>query len=334
MEYSINDQQKVYNNSISDLNSPMDIFKLKFADEDTKSKYVDHELPDDIESIFETALDCALSAGELITKYINDTVSKSQSIITKMSKQDFATQFDKRTENLIISKIKENFPSHEIIAEESTLEDDEFAFKDQVTWIIDPIDGTTNFLHGQNNVGICIGIKYKKKSILGIVYIPLWRELFFAVHGKGAYIMDLNNNNKIDRTHTNSKYGVISTRDDLTSAICLLESGYHRHEAHIKLFSNIVSELLCKYKVRGIRMFGCCSVHMCMIACGRGDIFFETGNLKPWDMVAGEVIVNEAGGYLSLANGDEFDCTKKQILCCQSRDTAELMVDLDILTQS
>ena len=348
----INTRKDSFNNNDHFLQSPMDIFntntnrsrypeidtnEIKQSDDNSKTDNNSYDLPQDIEQIFETGIDAIICAGELIEKYINDTVSKSQSLITKMSKSDFATQFDKRTENLIIQKIKEKFPTHEIIAEESDLSGDDYSFKDKVTWIIDPIDGTTNFLHGQNNVGICIGIKYKTKSILGIVYIPLWRELFFAVRGKGAYIMYKDNisaKDKIERIYTNKRYQTIEIIDDLSNAMCLLESGYHRHEKHCKLFSNIVFELLCKYKVRALRMFGSCSVHMCMIACGRGDIFFETGNLKPWDMVAGEVIVEEAGGHLLLSNGDPFVCTKKEVLCCQSRETAKLMVGLDILTHS
>ena len=328
----------------SQLQSPMDIFKQIPSDIDTNetkqnninpNKY-DYELPTGITQIFEVALDAIIVAGELITTYIHDTAGKAQSLVTKMSKSDFQTQFDKRTENLIISKIKEKFPNHEIIAEESD-DGSEIKFKDEVTWIIDPIDGTTNFLHGQNNVGICIGIKYKKKSILGLVYIPLWKELFFAVKGLGAYIMYKDGNSdidKIERIYTNKKYSHIQDIDGLSNAMCILESGYYRHEKHCKLFSNIIFELLFKYKVRAIRMFGSCSVHMCMIACGRADIFFETGNLKPWDMVAGQVIVEEAGGYCLLANGDPFVCTKKEVLCCQSEETAKVMVDINILTQS
>eukprot|EP00484_Ammonia_sp_Unknown_P021875 CAMPEP_0197031478 /NCGR_PEP_ID=MMETSP1384-20130603/10477_1 /TAXON_ID=29189 /ORGANISM="Ammonia sp." /LENGTH=91 /DNA_ID=CAMNT_0042461011 /DNA_START=204 /DNA_END=476 /DNA_ORIENTATION=+ len=91
-----------------------------------------------------------------------------------MTKADFQTQFDSRTEKLIITKILDAFPSHNIIAEESS-DTDHFEFsRNGFDWIIDPIDGTTNFLHGHNNVGICIGLKYKTQSILGIVFIPIW----------------------------------------------------------------------------------------------------------------------------------------------------------------
>eukprot|EP01084_Bolivina_argentea_P217257 368912_1 len=325
------DEKYQQNEESNKISSPYDIFTNKNKDEDKC-------LPKEIEECFKTGLEATLEAGELISKYINDTASKSQSLITKMTKSDFQTQFDTRTEKLIVAKIKSKFPSHNIIAEESA-NNDETIFSDNVTWIIDPIDGTTNFLHGHNNVAICIGIKYKKISVLGIVYIPIWNELYFAVKGKGAYIMlnanasKINEKNacNIEQIFTRSKHAKISKVNELESAMVLLESGYKRDDKHCKLFSNIIYELLYKYKIRGIRMFGCCSVHMCCIASGRADVFFETGNLKPWDMVAGQVIVNEAGGYMLLPNGDAFICTKGEILCCQSKETAELLINLNIL---
>eukprot|EP00483_Globobulimina_turgida_P006941 UN06955 len=130
------------------------------------------------------------------------------------------------------------------------------------------------------------------------------------------------NNCKIERIFTNKSNTRIETVNDLESAMVLLEPGFKRDDKHCKFFSNLIYELLYRYKVRGIRMFGVCSVHMCCIASGRADIFFETGNLKPWDMVAGQVIVSEAGGHMLLANGEPFICTKGQILCCQSKETA------------
>merc|ERR1719229_2180620 len=280
MNYSVEQQAEMKidssdddRDSITSISSPFHIFDNNCQDD---GKY----LPKEIETCFKVGIEAALEAGQLIETFINDTQSKSQSKITK------------------------NFPFHNIIAEESTNKD-EFIFSDNVTWIIDPIDGTTNFLHGHNNVGICIGIKYKKVSVLGIVYIPIWNELYFAVKGKGSYMMSnankfdiynslSNNMCPIERIFTNKKHTKISEQTDLESAMFLLESGYKRDEKHCKFFGGLVSKLLSEYKVRAIRMFGCCSVHMCCIASGRADVFFETGNLKPWDMVAGQVIVNEA----------------------------------------
>lgn len=148
-------------------------------------------------------------------------------------------------------------------------------------WIIDPLDGTVNYLHGVANFAISIGLQYKKEIISGVIYAPALKEMFVAQKGKGAYL----NNKKIN----------VSKIKEMVRALPVTGFPYYVKENSdrvIKNFKNIMLE------TQGLRRFGAASIDLAYVACGRFDFFWEEG-LKPWDVAAGVVILKEAGGKIT-----------------------------------
>jgi myo-inositol-1(or 4)-monophosphatase len=201
----------------------------------------------------------------------------------KKSHSDLVTAVDQQIEEFLVKCISDKYPKHGILGEEGvyegTLED-----KDTV-WVIDPIDGTTNFIHGFPYYGISVAVVRKGIGIVGVIYNPETDELFFAEAGKGAYV----NGKRISLEHK------LKLRDSLISTTMFWEN----HETKTTLHPSIV-EL---YKEsRGIRMVGGAAVSLCEVAMGRLNAYIMP-NLNAWDYAAGAVILKEAGGSLSKVNG-------------------------------
>jgi len=292
-------------------------------------------LPSNIDEYFRVSLKAALEAGDLVKKYIYDFDAKNAALQTKSTSADLVTLIDKKSEDLILGYIKKYFPNDGIIAEEEYSagnNNNEYKIDDDVpTWCIDPIDGTTNFFYGIPNVAICIGLRYKGKSILGIVHCPMINETFYGVYGNGSYrFKDGNISKKILlKTHGN----VVSENKDvnqLSNLLVLTEVGYDRSDKISDSFGNRITDLLKKEKVRGVRCLGSCAINMCFVASGKADIFYEGIDAergpKPWDFTAPEVIVEEAGGYITQTNGKKFDCTQGTIICAASKELNEIFV--------
>eukprot|EP00483_Globobulimina_turgida_P008468 UN08485 len=160
-------------------------------------------LPKEIDEYFSVAMEAALAAGETIKKFINDKQSKSKSMVTKSTHADIVTQIDKQCENIILSKICSAFPSHKIIAEESCKDPNNHNITNDATWFVDPIDGTTNFVHGMPIVAVSIGLRINKIPILGIVHCPVLGETFHAILSRGSFMIN-HKTNKTNKLQTNS----------------------------------------------------------------------------------------------------------------------------------
>lgn len=242
----------------------------------------------------------AEKAGELILKE-----SKKQLKISKKGKNDLVTDADKAAEALIVKSIKIKYPDHGILAEESMSK----ATKNELTnaeyiWIIDPIDGTTNFAHGLLQYTISIAIFQKKSAkssknfdylegeiIAGVVYAPALDELFYAEKGKGAYFKK--SYSKAEKIH-------ISKISKLSES--LMATGFPTDHRELSLlFFNEMTK-----RCQGIRRLGSASLDLCYVAAGIFDGFWEFG-LKPWDIAAGALIVSEAGGKITDTNGKMLD---------------------------
>jgi len=222
----------------------------------------------------------ARSAGNIIVRSLErlDVIQ-----MTEKSKNDFVTEIDKQSEKIIIEAIRKTYPNHAILAEESG----EIAGAAEVTWIIDPLDGTTNFIHGFPHFCISIAIKNKDRVDHGLIFDPIRQETFTASRGGGAQL-----NNKRMR---------VSQRTSLQNA--LLGTGFpHRGTEHFQIYIKTLQTLM--QQASGIRRAGAAALDLAYVAAGRLDGFWEMG-LGPWDMAAGALMIQEAGGMASDFHGGE-----------------------------
>jgi myo-inositol-1(or 4)-monophosphatase len=210
---------------------------------------------------------------------------------------DLVTESDELSQKLIINRINKLYPEHHILAEEDFFKPNN---KDQLTWIIDPIDGTTNYAHGFPYFSVSIAITYNKIPIIGAVYNPILKELFFAVKDKGAFL----NNTQI----------FCSKPSNLSNSLLGTGFPYDRNE-HPK--NNIYNFNKLILKCQGIRRAGSASLDICSVACGRLDGFWEL-KLHPWDIAAAALIASEAGAKtksLSANENKKFYAADLNIYC-------------------
>jgi len=219
------------------------------------------------------AIRAARNAGDFIQR---SSENVSQLTINKKSQNDFVTEVDRMAEQEIIQVIKHAYPDHAILAEESG----EHKGNDY-TWVIDPLDGTTNFLHGYPQYAVSIALKHKGKTEVGVVYDPLRDDLFTAEKGGGATL----NNRRIR----------VSKQSDLS--VALIGTGFpFKYPQHLDAYMGMFKTLT--PKTAGIRRAGSAALDLAYLAAGRLDGFWEIG-LKEWDMAAGILLVQEAGGVVT-----------------------------------
>ncbi|MDZ7841491.1 MAG: inositol monophosphatase family protein [Gammaproteobacteria bacterium] len=228
-----------------------------------------------------TAVKAARRAGKTIVRYFDrgDTLS-----VGSKGFNDFVTEVDRAAESDIMEVLRNAYPEHGILAEESG----EHTGNDY-QWIIDPLDGTTNFLHGFPQCAVSIALRHKSRLEQAVVFDPLRDELFTASAGDGA--------------HLNSRRIRVSRTRKLDQS--LLGTGFpFRSMEHLDSALQTMKELL--PRTSGIRRPGAAALDLAYVACGRFDGFWETG-LKPWDLAAGCLLIREAGGLVSdLGNGNDF----------------------------
>ncbi|MFB6465749.1 inositol monophosphatase family protein [Cytobacillus sp. Hz8] len=221
-------------------------------------------------------------AGEEIKKSFNQTLN----IETKSNRNDLVTNIDKQTEQFFIKKIKAAFPDHNILGEEGF--GDNIESLEGITWIIDPIDGTMNFIHQQRNFAISIGIYENGIGKIGLIYDVIHDELYHAMKGKGAY---LNHRELSPLKEVNVNEAVISL--NVTWVI-----------QNNKIDPSILSRLA--HDVRGTRSYGSAALELASIAAGRMDAYI-TLRLSPWDFAAGIVLLEEVGGIVTNLHGEPLN---------------------------
>ena len=244
-------------------------------------------------------LDIAISIAKEVGQYIKSHVEGSYKIEEKSSMFDLVTDIDRKAEELIRRKIKEFNPTHKIIGEEGIGKGDKLSILDDhhgYVWIVDPIDGTLNFIHRLHGFTVSIALMYRKEIILGVVYDPCLDEIFWAEKGKGSY----RNNNRL----TVSEIGDISKG--------MLSTGFPSdiHGARAKVMEGISRfSPICS----NIRSYGSAVLHLAYVASGRLEGFWEYG-LNVWDIAAGYLLVVEAGGDLSNISGEAYTLDTRNIL--------------------
>mgnify|MGYP001550155180 CR=1 FL=1 len=196
---------------------------------------------------------------------------------------DYVSEADLAAERAIISCIHKHYPDHAIQAEESGVTGDS-----ETVWIIDPLDGTTNYLHGFPVFAVSIGVQIKGRMEHGVVYDPLRQELFTASRGKGAYLDD----HRIR----------VSGQTQLERSLIGTGFPFRQAEAEVEPYMQMLTRIL--RSTSGIRRPGAAALDLAYVAAGRLDAFWETG-LKPWDLAAGTLLIREAGGIVSGLDGSE-----------------------------
>ena len=229
-----------------------------------------------------TAVKAARRAATIINRASFDI---DQVRVTQKNHNDFVTEVDKAAEEAIISTLRQAYPDHAILAEESgasaNLHDE-----NENVWIIDPLDGTTNFIHGFPQYAVSIALQHRGQITQAVVYDPTRNELFTASKGAGAFL--------------NDKRIRVGKRDRLADA--LIGTGFPYSDLsgldeYLKMFK-IMTE-----KSAGLRRPGSAALDLAYVAAGRLDGFFEK-KLKPWDMAAGALLVTEAGGIMANFSGE------------------------------
>ncbi|MEZ5360504.1 MAG: inositol monophosphatase family protein [Candidatus Zixiibacteriota bacterium] len=252
------------------------------------------------------AKDMAVATGDILRRGL-----KSKRRVTYKGKVDLVTQVDVQAEKFITSQIKKAYPGHSILAEESG----ESIKQSPFLWIIDPIDGTTNYAHGYPAFCISIALAVDGKMTLGAIYDPVHDELFYAHRGQGAFL--------------NRKRISVSTEKKLLHSLLATGFPYDIAESRIDNLENFGR----MYKhSRGIRRGGSAALDLCYLACGRFDGFWEL-KLHPWDTAAGLVIVEEAGGKVTQIDGSEYSIYNNTILASNGR-IHDQMSDILLLDKS
>lgn len=243
-------------------------------------------------SLKDKASKIVLRAG----KYLKQNSKKIKSIAFKGS-INLVTNVDREVENILIESLRREFPDIGFLSEEIG----EIKPGSGLKWIIDPIDGTTNFAHGFPFYSISLALEKDKKPILGLVYDPVRNELFSAERGQGAYL--------------NGKLIKVSTQKDLKKSLLMTGFSYKLGKS---MEANLVHFRDFLIASQAVRRAGSASLDLCYVACGRLEGFWEL-DLKPWDTAAGWLIVKEAGGEVSTFSGQEYSHYLKEILASNGK---------------
>ncbi|MCM3493972.1 inositol monophosphatase [Paenibacillus lactis] len=244
------------------------------------------------------AINCAAKAGE----WIKSRLGSVKQLSTKTSPQDIVTEVDKGAEQMIRKLILTHFPDHAILGEEGVEPGAEAAARalkaaqeEEYLWIIDPVDGTTNYVHGFPFYSVSIALAHRGEVIVGVIYDPSRDELFVAEKGKGAYV------------HGNPTY--VSKESQLSES--LLATGFPI-DSKVNLPLNMAELHALLPRVRNVRAGGSAALHLAYVAAGRLSGYWEHG-LSAWDIAAGALLVQESGGAVTDTDGRPFDLSVRNI---------------------
>jgi myo-inositol-1(or 4)-monophosphatase len=229
-----------------------------------------------MKDIMRIAVDAAMEAGELLRQHFGKALD-----VEKKIDHSLVTNIDKASENIIVSKITSAFSGHGIIGEESGCIN-----SGEYTWVIDPIDGTHNYIRGMELFGVSIGVLRKNEFVAGVIYLPSDNTLYSAEIGSGAYKNDV-------QIH-------VSKVKKMVDSTLIFDSGFKNgYEEKIETIRKIAPEMF------NVRMFGASVRNLTYLAEGKAELVIEFDD-KPWDYAAGVTIVKEAGGMVTDHLGNDF----------------------------
>ncbi len=250
------------------------------------------------------AVEAARNAGAIVEEY-----ARKGFRVEHKDAVNLVTDADTRAEQVIVEAIRRAFPDHQILAEERGQAGSTSPYK----WVIDPLDGTTNFAHGFPAYCVSIGVEYQGRCILGVVFDPTRQELFAAEAGGGAFL--------------NGTLLRVSRASRLDAALLVTGFAYDIRESEQNNLDHFARFAL---RAQGIRRTGTAALDLCYVAAGRFDGFWEL-KLHPWDTAAGSVILLEAGGRLSDLSGGSFSIYGKELVASNGLVHEEM---LEVLRQS
>jgi fructose-1,6-bisphosphatase/inositol monophosphatase family enzyme len=232
----------------------------------------------DAELLLDLAVDLARRAGALLV----DGQPRERTVVeTKSSRTDMVTEMDAAAERLIVEGLRAARPADAILGEEGGEREGSSA----VRWVVDPLDGTTNYLYGHPNFAVSIAAEVEGTTVVGVVLAPALDELFSAVRGSGA----------------RCNGAPISASDKAELATALIATGFSYQPEERREQARVLEHVL--PRVRDVRRIGSAALDLCWVACGRFDGFYERG-LQPWDLAAGELIAKEAGAVVTGGVGN------------------------------
>ncbi|KZT02238.1 uncharacterized protein LAESUDRAFT_730424 [Laetiporus sulphureus 93-53] len=253
----------------------------------------------DLQPILQFTISLARSAGEIILQG-SQAILSSGNVDEKKNSVDLVTEYDVKVEELVKRELGEKYPNFKFIGEESYAAGARPPLTDEATFCVDPIDGTTNFVHGFPHVCISIGLIYKKTPVLGVIYNPFLDQLYTGVKGQGSYL--------VHSKHAPVKLPIAKPRPlpSLSQALIGVEWGSDRSEDVIRakgdsfkrLAGNPAEGVKGGQMAHSLRSLGSAALNFSMVAQGGLDIYWEIG-CWPWDICAGSVIAQEAGCFVA-----------------------------------
>ena len=249
------------------------------------------------------AIETARDAGQLLLEKFDQGIK-----VSKKGDINLVTEADLASEALIIERIKSYYPKHSILAEESG-EAVIIGGDNTWKWIIDPLDGTTNYAHGYPCFCVTLALEHEGEIKIGVTFDPTRNEMFAAERGRGASL-----NNKPIR---------VSAAEELGDS--LIVTGFPYDFKRREDFARHLTQFL--VRSRGVRRDGSAAIDMAYVACGRFDGMWEEG-LNPWDMAAGVVLVQEAGGLVTCIDGSAFDVEEPNLLATNGSSIHQELVGL------
>lgn len=233
-----------------------------------------------MQALLNTAVKAARAGGDIALRYLHRV---DEIEVHSKARNDFVSKVDHAAEDAIIASIRERYPDHAFLAEESGAQG-----SSDYTWIIDPLDGTTNFLHGFPVFSVSIALRVKSRIELGVVYDPSRQELFTTMHGQGAQL--------------DGRRIRVSRRTSLDGALIGTGFPYRSNEVWLQRYMKMLASVL--QNTAGVRRPGSAALDLAWLAAGRLDAFWEF-DLREWDIAAGSLILREAGGLISDIQDEE-----------------------------
>lgn len=229
-----------------------------------------------MDSYVETAQEIAREAGGILSRFLSERIG-----FELKGEHDLVTEADRASEKFVVERLRGHFRDHDIVAEEGSGHVSGAEYR----WYVDPLDGTTNFAHGFPVFNVTLALEHRNQIIAGVIYDPTRDEMFSAERGGGAFL--------------NGEQIRVSTADRLTDA--LVATGFPSRRRHQNVNVHFYYQLA--MLTHGVRRAGAAAIDLAYVACGRLEAFWEFG-LNPWDMAAGLLLVEEAGGKCSDMKGD------------------------------
>jgi myo-inositol-1(or 4)-monophosphatase len=243
------------------------------------------------EILLETARGAAQDAGRALMERFRSGVR-----VAKKGRIDLVTEMDLRAQEIILERIRSRFPGHGILAEEGCALEGTEPYR----WIVDPLDGTTNYAHGYRFFCVSVAVEEEGRLVAGVVHDPVTEETFSALRGRGAVLNGLPIR--------------VSGEESLVDSLLVTGFSYRMEEIerNLLLFERVIR------RARAVRRDGSAALDLCYVACGRFDGFWEL-SLNAWDVAAGSLILEEAGGRLSLFDGSACTIHDRELLATNGR---------------